>query len=361
MRAEIPFPLDFFVVLGGDIQRGIPSFLFFQILAAFIVGWMLQRLGRKRGLPQNTLLTAYLLALIFGLLGAKLFYALELWPRIWVGPADFLTKIYYIATYYRGLAVLYPNMPAAIGFYQALRMPGGLVFYGALICGVGIIVLYLKNQRQPLRAYLDLFALALALAYTIGRLGCFISGDGCFGTYCPLDSNLFGFVHGNVDGSCNQDPALAGIHPLVCTHGVRVWNTPLAESLASLGLFLILWILYNRKKSTEILVATFMFGHGLARFLIEFIRLNDALWPILKAPTIPGINSGGQNTFIKLPHLFSDPASFAPGQLPPALFFRYWHWYGFTQAQLIAFMLMVAGLVLFLIQQHCAVKHRVDI
>jgi phosphatidylglycerol---prolipoprotein diacylglyceryl transferase len=94
-----------------------------------------------------------MLALIGGIIGAKIFNAFETWQQFLKDP---------IGNLFSG---------------------GGLTFYGGLIVGGGIVVYYLRKHKIDFRHFADAIAPALMLAYGIGRLGCHFSGDGDWGIF----------------------------------------------------------------------------------------------------------------------------------------------------------------------------------
>ena len=69
---------------------------------------------------------------------------------------------------------------AQIG-WRVLWDNAGFAWYGGLTFGIAALVLHgLAGKIGPLRT-LDLCAPAAAIGYGIGRIGCFLSGDGCYG------------------------------------------------------------------------------------------------------------------------------------------------------------------------------------
>ncbi len=158
----------------------------------------------------------------------------------------------------------------------------GLSFYGGMIFGCLAVLVYAHCNQIPRSHALDITALALLLGYAIGRLGCQLSGDGCWGTanFSPLPDCLgclpdwmwgFRYPH-NV---LNAGIPIAGGKG---THGSilpwPVFPTPLYESFLALISFIILWP--NRKKITTPgwLFSIFLITFSTSRFFIEFIRIN---------------------------------------------------------------------------------------
>ena len=132
----------------------------------------------------------------------------------------------------------------------------GLVWYGGAIGGTVAVLLWAWWRGFLGLALLDLVAPALALGYAIGRCGCQLSGDGDYGK--PFNGfGAMSYPNGTV-------PTERSVYP-----------TPVYETLAmGLGAW-ILWQLRDRVRA-GILFALYLVYAGAERFLVEFIRRNDA-------------------------------------------------------------------------------------
>ena len=164
-----------------------------------------------------------------GLVGAKLWHVLE-------SPADFFT---------------HP--------LQRIFSSSGFAFYGSFLTGFLMLVLLARHYRMPLLVMLDVAAPAAALGYGIGRIGCLISGDGDYGIPTSLPWGM-SFPNGLV-------PTTERVHP-----------TPIYEFLAAVAIFVYLWRLGARSLRKPMpageVFASYLVLTGLARFLVEFIRIN---------------------------------------------------------------------------------------
>lgn len=145
--------------------------------------------------------------------------------------------------------------------FSDLISGAGLTWHGGLImAGTGIVVYWVMKKLSVL-IMLDNTAPMLASGYAFGRVGCFISGDGCYGIPCtPTDiDRLFcmPFPNGIV-------PTTIPVHP-----------TPLYEALAGFVIAAILWKIRKLFKHPGILFAIYLVGTGFSRFFIEFIRRAD--------------------------------------------------------------------------------------
>ena len=147
---------EYIFSLQGSIIGGI-------ILGAFLI-FLKYREKNKQKLakpeerivriwPHDRVGDIIVFALIFGILGAKLFDNLENWDRFIKNP---------IAN---------------------LFSPSGLTFYGGLICAAIAIAIYVIKKGINIWHMADAIAPALMIAYAIGRIGCQVSGDGDWGIY----------------------------------------------------------------------------------------------------------------------------------------------------------------------------------
>ena len=186
--------------------------------------------------------TIIILSIVGGILGAKIFFVLETWNE-WSGFG---------------------------GMWSRLFSGGGLTWYGGLLLVLLFIHIYTKKvvKIPTLRMY-DILIPALAIGYSVGRIGCVVSGDGCYGVQCPYDwpaPFAMAFPHG-------ANPW----HTVVGEYGdpnVVVYNTSLFESMFSLGLFVFFWMKRETEWVSGSRFVTFIMAHSIFRFFIEFIRRN---------------------------------------------------------------------------------------
>jgi len=110
---------------------------------------------KKRSINPELASTITLLAVVFGLLGAKLLHLIENWNEFLADP------------------------------WTAFS-PGGLTWYGGFVLGMSVIIWYVRKKQVPYRRFLDALGIALILAYGIGRVGCHLAGDGDYGSPTTL-------------------------------------------------------------------------------------------------------------------------------------------------------------------------------
>ncbi len=112
---------------------------------------------------------------------------------------------------------------------------------------------------------LDLAAPAAAVGYGVGRIGCLVSGDGDYGIPTRLPWGM-SFPHGLV-------PTTQRVHP-----------TPIYEFLVALLIGLYLWRRGARSLPLGQVTGEYLVISGVARFLVEFIRINPRiLWGMTNA------------------------------------------------------------------------------
>jgi phosphatidylglycerol:prolipoprotein diacylglycerol transferase len=202
----------------------VPTFGLMLWLAAVAAAWLMDRSFRREGIQADAV-GIVAIAVVAGIVGAKLWHVADT-------PAEFRNE---------GWRVFWDS--AGFAWY------GGLVF--------GILALVFQGWRAkigPLRT-LDLASPAAAVGYGIGRIGCLLSGDGCYGIPTTLPWGM-SFPNG-------IEPTLQRVHP-----------TPLYEFFAGLLIGWILWKRAVRPHGVGSIVGEYLVLSGLVRFLVEFIRRN---------------------------------------------------------------------------------------
>jgi phosphatidylglycerol---prolipoprotein diacylglyceryl transferase len=196
-------------------------------LAFLAAGALVHRRLREWDKPGDWAYEMTFAALIGGIVGARLNFIFENWDEV---SGDLAGNIF---------------------------SGGGLVWYGGAIGGAIGVVAWAWWRRMLGLSLLDLAAPALALGYAIGRIGCQVSGDGDYGE--------------NWDGPWamaypeGTEPIDETVHP-----------TPIYETLAMGFVALLLWR-WRERFQPGVLFAIYLLLAGLERFLIEFIRRNEAV------------------------------------------------------------------------------------
>jgi phosphatidylglycerol---prolipoprotein diacylglyceryl transferase len=135
----------------------------------------------------------------------------------------------------------------------------GFAWFGGFLGGFVALIFLARRFRVPLLQFLDLSSPAAAVGYAIGRIGCLLSGDGDYGVPTTLPWGM-SFPNGVV-------PTTARVHP-----------TPLYEFFIWLAIATFLWRLGTKgltgaRPKGEVF-CFYLLLTGVARFLVEFIRIN---------------------------------------------------------------------------------------
>jgi phosphatidylglycerol:prolipoprotein diacylglycerol transferase len=225
--------------IGDFVVTTFGLMMFFSfITAAFVTGRQLERYGMPRQLAWDLLAWVA----IGGIVGAKAYYLALNWPDLVADPM------------------------------REILSRGGLVWYGGLIGGVLAYWLQIRKRGLPHAVMFDATAPALALAYAVGRLGCFLVGDD-YGTYTESPVGI-AFPQGAPPSTAGYLRSLGESVPehIPDTAVVPVHPTQLYEIGLALVMFAILWSLGARRLRQGQLFAVYMALYGTARFLIEFVR-----------------------------------------------------------------------------------------
>ena len=128
----------------------------------------------------------------------------------------------------------------------------------------------------------DSVAPALMLAYAIGRIGCQLSGDGCWGipnilpkphwlAFLPDWMWAFNFPHNVI----NHGILIPGCVGNFCRAlDQPVFPTSFYETVICTVFFLILWSLRKKLSTPGLLFSIYLLLNGIERFFIELIRVN---------------------------------------------------------------------------------------
>lgn len=257
--------------------------------------------------PHDRVGDIVIIALLFGILGAKLFDAVEHWDDLMKDP---------------------------IG---QIFSASGLTFYGGLIVAALAVCWYAYRKGISIKHLVDAAAPGLLLAYAIGRIGCQVAGDGDWGIFNSAyvsdetgkvklasagdyenqlkkystyflqgkvnDSNRMVYVTDRTYASLEDVPhksikgpgflpnwLFAYTYPKnVNADGILipgdtdehnrvlpqpVFPTPLYETLICGSMFLFLWVIRRRISTPLLMFGLYLILNGFERFLIETIRVN---------------------------------------------------------------------------------------
>jgi phosphatidylglycerol:prolipoprotein diacylglycerol transferase len=170
--------------------------------------------------------------------------------------------------------------PAAMVFSSA-----GLTFYGGLICAGLAIVWYVRKKGLRPALVADAIAPGLMLAYGIGRIGCYLAGDGDWGIASDPAAKpdwlpMWLWYETFPRNILNIDLAGRGVYPTM------LYEFALAGLMAA-GL----WAVRKHPYQAGWLISLYLVLNGVERFLIEQIRVNEVMftvgdWPWTQAMII---------------------------------------------------------------------------
>lgn len=213
--------------------------------------YLATRLARRRGLNPDHVWGALVLAVLFAILGARLYH-------VFSTPADCPPN----ATFPCGWPYYRNHFLDAFAVWRTGGFQG-LGIYGAIVGGIVGVSLYAAwNRLKPL-TWLDMGAAGLAFGQFVGRWGNFINQE-LYGP--PTGSDWYGI---------KINPDLPHQAPPDGRYDLRYHPTFLYESLWCLFVFLILYNLHarlaNRLRDGDILLG-YLILYPLGRFFIEMFR-----------------------------------------------------------------------------------------
>jgi phosphatidylglycerol---prolipoprotein diacylglyceryl transferase len=202
-------------------QFEVTTFGLMVALGAVIGLWVFARELNRRGLPEEASNGA-VIGVLAGLAGAKLLFVAE--------------------------------HAAEEPWSSLLTSRGGLSWFGGLFAGVGAALAYFRWRGWRIVPILAAATPALAVGHMLGRVGCFLVGDD-YGRPSSLPWAV-AFPKG-------LPPTTGPVHP-----------TQLYEAAF---LAVLLWLLIRWRRASvpdRIVVARYLALTGIARFAIEFVRVN---------------------------------------------------------------------------------------
>lgn len=227
-----------FIIHLGPLE--ITGYGIMMMVGFLVGGWLIGLELKRQGLREDYAAEIVIAAVIGGVIGAKLWYV------------------------------------ALTRDTGALLSRGGLVWYGGLIGGSLAVWLNSWRLRVPTRWTAHLVAPALAAAYALGRVGCFMVNDD-YGLPTGLPWGMR-FRQGLPPSTAENLHALFGIPipPGVDPNTVlAVHPTQLYEVAAMTIAFMALWKLRKAAWGTGALFGAYLMMAGLERFLVEFVRAKD--------------------------------------------------------------------------------------
>ena len=232
-------------IVGGAVVTSFGVMMAASFLtAAYILKIELVRRGRHPDIAWDLVIWA----VVGGIVGAKLYYALLNYPRLIDDPIGMLLS------------------------------RAGMVWYGGFLLAAALVLNRIRTLALPMGSTVDAAAPALAMAYGVGRLGCFLVGDD-YGR--PTDSWVgIAFPNGQPPTTASAIESAFGVTvdpALVEKYGevVPVHPTQLYETGISTLIFLLLWSLRRHRHRPGWLFGLWLTLASAERFLVEFYRVKD--------------------------------------------------------------------------------------
>lgn len=222
-----------FTVFGRDVAWYGVIIAFSMVIA---VGYIMWRTKEYKGITVDDVIDFALFVIIFGVIGARLYY------------------------------VIFDPTPNYDSFVDVIAIwNGGLAIYGGIIAGAitAITICLIKKIHIP--CFFDMLAPAVMIAQAIGRWGNFVNGEAHGGV-----TDIF--IRMEINGVC--------YHP-----------TFLYESLWNIVGFVLLNLLYRRRKFDGQVVLGYLAWYGLGRGFIEGLRTDSLYIGSLRVSQLVGFLS----------------------------------------------------------------------
>lgn len=221
---------------------------------AILLGFVIATAEAKRtGQNPENYLDMGMIGVIFGIIGARLYYVIFSWEMY----KDNLLDIFNLRE-------------------------GGLAIYGGVIAAVLTVIIAARVKHLSAPQIFDTIALALLNGQMLGRWGNFFNReafggytDSLFAMRLPLDA---------VRGSDVTEQMREHIQTIGGVEYIQVHPTFLYESLWCCALLILLFLYRKYKKYEGELFLLYMFGYGMGRAWIEGLRTDQLLIPGIGLP-----------------------------------------------------------------------------
>jgi phosphatidylglycerol---prolipoprotein diacylglyceryl transferase len=190
-------------------------------VAIVVCAALMSKDAAKEGIAREVVFDLMFWCVLWGILGARLFYIILNWSYFMTNPMEI-----------------------------PMLQQGGLAWQGGFIGGTIAGIAYVRRRKLPLRKMMDLTAPYIALGQAFGRVGCFFNGC-CYGRHA--DWGIYFPVHDD-----------------------RLQPTQLYETIMLTIIFFALKSLQKRPHAQGTIFALYFCFAAIERFIVEFFRADHA-------------------------------------------------------------------------------------
>ena len=219
-------------------------FIFLGIAFASIV--ILNETKRQK-INQDFMINLIFYGIVFGLIGARLYYVLFNWDYYSKYPIDIL-EIW----------------------------NGGLAIHGAMLFGLATVYIYCKKYKAKFLKIMDILVVGFILAQAIGRWGNFFNGE----AYGPITSasllkSLFipQFI---IDGMF-----INGAYRIPTFYFESIWNL--------IGFIVLLVVRNSKYTKVGRLTGVYLIWYSVGRFMIEILRTDSLMLGPIKVAQLVSV------------------------------------------------------------------------
>ena len=257
-----------------------------MLVIGFLLAIQLAKfLAVRSRIDPEIFVNAGLLALVTGVIGARISHVLENWSQY----TDH-------------------NRSLIANFNDAINLTsGGLTYYGGFLLATPSLIAYAIYKNVPLRTGMDIIAPALMIGLGIGRVGCYLNGC-CYGAECnlpwavqfPYYSNTYieqyrdkeiqpatELLYDSPAGVLLKDPDRAkkeGLQNLIAAERLKVHPVHPAQlysTITALLLAAIFVAFYSLPHVPGHVFALMCILEGATRFLLEMLRVEPGVGPTI--------------------------------------------------------------------------------
>src|SRR5262249_23106757 len=232
----------------GQAWKPVPIYSYGVMLGLSLIGgWYLAlRLAEQEGLPRGKIASCYMWTAVSAVVASRLLYVFTNW-------GSFENNLFDIVKVNKG----------------------GLVAYGGFLGGFIASWVYCRSHSISILKWADNAVPSISLGLAMTRIGCFLYGCD-FGARSSVPWGVR-FPGPDPRMAPNGSPAFEKhLHnyglPSDATASFPVHPTQIYESLLGLALVAVTLLVRKKRKIDGMAFIAFVWGYGIPRFLLEFIR-----------------------------------------------------------------------------------------